>query len=201
MNTLLLFEFFYNYKSYFAIIFNNFLDFSVRYFFERNKMRVSELPKYALKPHEVKKVDMILKEYRGERGALIPVLQNIQKDLGFLPIEIQKKVAKVLDVPEKEVYGVATFYSFFSLIPRGRNNIRVCLGTACCEKGGKKIADRIGKELGIMPGQTTTDRKYSLQVNRCLGACGLAPIIVINDKVYQKVKLEEVMDIIYSYGN
>lgn len=164
-------------------------------------MRVSDLPQYSLKPNEVKKVDAILAEYKGKKGALIPVLQNIQKSIGFLPIDIQKKVARVLDVPEKEVYGVATFYSFFSLIPRGKNNIRVCLGTACFVKGGKQIADKIGAELGIKPGQTTTDRKFSLQVNRCLGACGLAPIIVINDKVHQKVKLEEVMDIIYASDN
>lgn len=164
-------------------------------------MRVSDLPKYSLKPREIKEVDSILEKYKGKRGALIPVLQNIQNSIGFLPINIQKKVAEVLNVPEKEVYGVATFYSFFSLIPRGKNNIRVCLGTACFVKGGKKIVDRIGKELGISPGQTTADRKFSLQVNRCLGACGLAPIVVINDKVYQKVKLEKIMDIVYSYDS
>ena len=110
-----------------------------------------------------------------------------------------EKCSKDLNIPEKEVYGVATFYSFFSLIPRGRNNIRVCLGTACFVKGGKKIADKISKELGIKPGQTTADRQYSLQVNRCLGACGIAPIMVINEKIYQRVKPEEVMDIIYSH--
>jgi len=116
-----------------------------------------------------------------------------------LPVAIQKKVAKELNIPDKDVYGVATFYSFFSMIPRGRNNIRVCLGTACFVKGGKKIAEKIEKELGIKPGQTTADRKYSLQINRCLGACGLAPIVVINDKVYQKIKSEEVIDLIHSH--
>ena len=118
--------------------------------------------------------------------------------VGFLPIEVQRKVAKILRIPEKDVFGVATFYSYFSMVPRGKNNIKVCLGTACFVKGGKKISDRIEKELGIQPGQTTPDRKYSLQINRCIGACGLAPIIVINDKVHQKVKPEEVMEIIYS---
>jgi len=162
-------------------------------------MRVADLPVYSLRPDEIEKVDSIIEKYKDKKGALIPILQNIQKNLGFLPINIQKKVAKELNIPEKEVYGVATFYSFFSLIPRGKNNIRVCLGTACFVKGGKKLLDKIGKELGIKPGQTTSDRKYSLQVNRCLGACGLAPVIVVNDKLYKKVKLEEVMDIVYSY--
>lgn len=162
-------------------------------------MKISELPKYELQPEEILRIEEIINKYKGKKGALIPTLHDVQNEVGFLPIEVQKKVAKDLNIPEKEVYGVATFYSFFSLIPRGRNNIRVCLGTACFVKGGKKIADKISKELGIKPGQTTADRQYSLQVNRCLGACGIAPIIVINEKIYQKIKSEEVMDIIYSH--
>jgi len=162
-------------------------------------MRIVDLPKYELNSEEIRKVDEIIKKNKGRKGMLIPVLQQIQKDVGFLPVAIQKKVAKELNIPDKDVYGVATFYSFFSMIPRGRNNIRVCLGTACFVKGGKKIAEKIEKELGIKPGQTTADRKYSLQINRCLGACGLAPIVVINDKVYQKIKSEEVIDLIHSH--
>jgi len=162
-------------------------------------MKISELPKYELQPEEILRIEEIINKYKGKKGALIPTLHDVQNEVGFLPIEVQKKVAKDLNIPEKEVYGVATFYSFFSLIPRGRYNIRVCLGTACFVKGGKKIADKISRELGIKPGQTTADRQYSLQVNRCLGACGIAPIIVINEKIYQKVKPEEVMDIIYSH--
>ena len=162
-------------------------------------MRTTDLPKYDLKSKEIRRINQIIKEYMGKKGALIPVLQKIQKDIGFIPIEAQRKVAKMLGVPEKDVYGVSTFYSFFSMVPRGRNNIRVCLGTACFVKGGKKIADKITKELKIKPGQTTADRRYSLQINRCLGACGIAPIVVINDKIYKKVKPGEIMDIIYSY--
>ncbi len=161
-------------------------------------MQITGLPKYELKSEEIRKIDKTLKEYKGKKGALIPVLQAIQKDIGFIPVEIQKKVAKVLGIPEKDVYGVSTFYSFFSMIPRGKNNIRVCLGTACFVKGGKRIVDKIVKELEIKPGQTTADRKYSLQINRCLGACGLAPTVVINDKIHQKVNPKEVMDLIYS---
>jgi len=162
-------------------------------------MQISELPKYELQPEEILRIEKIINKYKGKKGALIPTLYDVQNEVGFLPIEVQKKVAKDLNIPEKEVYGVATFYSFFSLTPRGKNNIRVCLGTACFVKGGKKIADKISKELGIEPGQTTPDRMYSLQINRCLGACAIAPIIVINDKIYQKVKLDEVIDIIYTY--
>ncbi len=150
---------------------------------------------------KLKDVATHLETFNKQRGSLIPILQMVQEHLAYLPAEALQMVAEYLEINVCEVYGVATFYSFFSLIPRGKNNIRVCLGTACFVKGGKKIADKIGKELGLKPGQTTPDRKYSLQVNRCLGACGLAPIIVINDKVYQKVKLEEVMDIVYATDN
>ena len=162
-------------------------------------MRVIDLPKYDLKKEEIQKVDRAINKSKNKRGALIPVLQEIQKKIGFLPIEAQKQVALGLNIPEKDVYGVVTFYSFFTMVPRGKINIRVCLGTACYVKGGKRIIDRIGRELGINPGETTSDRMYSLQANRCLGACGIAPIIVINDKVCQKVKPEKVMDLIYNF--
>jgi len=161
-------------------------------------MRITDLPKYKLKPQEVKRIDDIIKKYKGKKGALIPVLQKIQEYISFIPVEAQRKVAETLDIPEKDVYGVSTFYSFFSMIPRGRNNIRVCMGTACFVKGGKRILDKLVKEFGIEPGQTTADRNYSLQINRCLGACGLASIIVVNDKFYQKVNPEKVIDIVYS---
>ena len=158
----------------------------------------SGLPKYELKEEEVTVIDHIISNYKNKEGALIPVLQEIQEKVGFLPVEAQRKVAKELDIPEKDVYGVVTFYSFFTMIPRGRNNIRVCMGTACFVKGAKRIVDKIEKELGIEPGQTTPDRNYSLQINRCLGACGIAPIVVVNDKVYRKVNPEKVMDVIYN---
>ncbi|TET48172.1 MAG: NAD(P)H-dependent oxidoreductase subunit E, partial [Actinomycetota bacterium] len=97
-----------------------------------------------------------------------------------------------------DVYGVVTFYSFFTMIPRGKYNIRVCMGTACFVKGGKQIAENISKGLQIEPGQTTPDRNFSLEVNRCVGACGIAPVIIINDKVYKKVDPDTVMDIVNS---
>jgi NADH-quinone oxidoreductase subunit E/NADP-reducing hydrogenase subunit HndA len=161
-------------------------------------MQIADLPKYELQLEELKRIDDIIKKYKGKKGALIPILQKIQEHISFIPIEVQRKVAKILDIPEKDVYGVVTFYSFFSMVPRGKYNIRVCLGTACFVKGSKRILDKLVKEFGIEPGQTTADRNYSLQINRCLGACGLAPVIVVNDKFYQKVNPEKVIDIVYS---
>jgi len=161
-------------------------------------MKISDLPKYELKPEEIKKIDEIIQKYKGKKSALIPILQKIQEHIGFIPVEVQKKVAKMLGIPEKDVYGVVTFYSFFSMIPGGENNIRVCMGTACFVSGGKIILEKLVKEFGIEPGQTTADRKYSLQVNRCLGTCGISPVIVVNDKFYQKVNPEKVIDIIHS---
>lgn len=162
-------------------------------------MKIKDLPKYDITKKESKTIEKILADNPRTRSALIPILQQIQEKIGFLPVEVQRKVADSLQISEKDVYGVVTFYSFFTMIPRGRNNIRVCMGTACYVKGGKKIVDSIQTELKIKPGQTTQDRKYSLQINRCLGACGIAPIVVINDKVYQKVDPAKVMDIVYSY--
>lgn len=160
-------------------------------------MGVSNLPRYELEENEVKIVDEIISRYKGKKGSLIPVLREIQENIGFLPVDIQKKVARELNLPDKEVYGVATFYSFFSMIPRGKNDIRVCLGTACYVKGGKKIVEKIEKELNISPGETTLDRKFSLNVDRCFGCCSLAPVIMINGKVLQRVDPEKVMELIY----
>ena len=161
-------------------------------------MGVLDLPEYELNEDENIKVEKIISKYRGIKNALIPVLQEMQDSLGFLPLNVQRKVAEGLDVPEKDVYGVVTFYSFFTMVPRGKHNIRVCMGTACFVKGGKQIAENISKGLQIEPGQTTPDRNFSLEVNRCVGACGIAPVIIINDKVYKKVDPDTVMDIVNS---
>ncbi len=162
---------------------------------------MADIRKKQYKPtdEDISKVDEIINRHKGKDGVLIPVLNEIQTEIGFLPVEVQRMVARQLNIPEKEVYGVATFYSFFSMTPRGRTTIKVCLGTACFVKGGKKIAERIEKELGVGPGETSEDRKYSVQINRCLGACGLAPVMVVNEKVYQQVKPQEAIDIIKSY--
>lgn len=161
-------------------------------------MGVADLPKYDLTAEEENTVENIISGFDKDRSSLIPVLQKIQDSIGFLPLDVQRRVAKGIRVPEKDVYGVVTFYSFFTMIPRGKYNIRVCMGTACFVKGGKQITENISKGLQIEPGQTTPDRVYSLQVNRCVGACGIAPVIIINDKVYKKVDPDTVMDIVDS---
>lgn len=161
-------------------------------------MGVLDLPKYELDEEENIKANKIISKYSGNKNGLIPVLQEMQDAIGFLPLDVQRKVAEGLGVPEKDVYGVVTFYSFFTMIPRGKYNIRVCMGTACFVKGGKQIAENISKGLQIEPGQTTPDRNFSLEVNRCVGACGIAPVIIINDKVYKKVDPDTVMDIVDS---
>lgn len=145
------------------------------------------------------KVAEIIEEYKGKEGSLIQILHMAQGINGYLPLELLQFIAQKLDIPLSEVHGVATFYSFFSTKPRGENTIRVCLGTACYVRGGKKIVERIKEILGIEVGDTTADQKFTLEVMRCIGACGLAPAITINDKVYKQVNPEKLQTIIEKY--
>jgi NADH:ubiquinone oxidoreductase subunit E len=145
------------------------------------------------------KLDDILEEYRYKEGGLIPVLQIAQGLFGFLPEEVLRHVAKKMDKPYSEVAGVVGFYSFFSTQPRGNNVIRVCLGTACYVRGGKQVLDSLKKELSIDVGETTEDKTFSLEVARCFGACGLAPAIMINDDVHQRVKPARIKQILAPY--
>jgi NADH:ubiquinone oxidoreductase subunit E len=144
-------------------------------------------------------LDNILDEYLDKPGALIPVLQIAQRLFGYLPQEALKKISIRLKKPYSEVAGVVTFYSFFSTQPRGKYMVRVCLGTACYVRGGKEVLNSVKKELRIDVGQTTPDRQFSIDVGRCFGACGLAPVIMINDEVFQRVKPEKVSEIISYY--
>jgi len=142
------------------------------------------------------KIDEILATYRSRRGGLIPVLQQVQEILGFLPIPVQNYIALGLGLPPSDVFGVVTFYSFFTMVPRGRHIIRVCLGTACFVKGAERLLELIGDHLNVSIGDTTEDREYSLDVVRCLGACGLAPVIVVDDTTYGQVDPKKVIDIV-----
>ena len=124
------------------------------------------------------------------------MLQQVQEILGFLPISVQNYIAQGLGLPASDVFGVVTFYSFFTMVPRGRHIVRVCLGTACFVKGSRKLIDALERHLHISMGETTEDREYSLEVVRCLGACGLAPVMVIGDKIFPKMtstKVDEVL--------
>jgi len=138
-------------------------------------------------------------EHKNMQGGLITLLSKAQQTFGYLPIEVQDYIARELDKRLSEVYGVATFYSFFSLFPKGKNIVRVCLGTACYVKGGKKILQQLEKELGIGVNQTTPDRTFSIEVNRCMGACALAPVLRVNDDIYARVSPTKVSQILSKY--
>ncbi len=136
---------------------------------------------------------------KDKQGALMPVLQEAQSKFGYMPKEVIEIISKELKVPVSEVYGVITFYSQFSLIPKGEFNVGVCLGTACYVRGAQGILNEVVKELGIGVEQTTPDMKFSISATRCLGACGLAPVLVVNDDVYGRLKPEDVKGIIEKY--
>ena len=129
----------------------------------------------------------------------MPVLQEAQEIFGYLPIEVQDFIAEELDIPITDVYGVATFYSQFSLKPKGKYRIGVCLGTACYVKGAQKVLDELSKVLNIDVGATTEDGTFTLEATRCLGACGLAPVIMINDDVYGRLEPDDIPEIIAKY--
>ncbi len=148
----------------------------------------------------LERLDEVIENYRERPGALIPVLQMAQGIFGYLPEVALKRVAKGLGKSYSEVAGVVGFYSFFSTVPRGRNLIRVCLGTACYVRGGMKVLEALKKELGIDVGETTDDREFSLEVARCFGACGLAPVITINDNVHHRVKPARIAEVLAQYA-
>jgi NADH-quinone oxidoreductase subunit E len=144
-------------------------------------------------------LDTLIDEYRGKRGALIPVLQKAQDLYGYLPKEVMRHVADGLDLPLSQVYGVATFYAQFHLKPRGRNIIRVCLGTACHVRGAAKILSRIEKELTIKSGETTQDLRYTIEPVACIGACGLAPVMMINDDTHGRLTPDKIPALLGKY--
>ena len=141
----------------------------------------------------------IIDKYRDDQGALIPVLHEVQDYFGYLPIEVQKIIAEQTGIPMSKIYGVATFYSQFNLNPKGKYQISVCLGTACYVKGAGNIMDRVQQYLGIEDGGCTPDGKFSLDSCRCIGACGLAPVMMINDKVFGRLGADDVDRILEDY--
>lgn len=138
-------------------------------------------------------------EYKGKEGSLIQVLHMAQGIYGYLPLEVQEVIADGLDIPLAEVSGVVTFYSFFATQPRGKHTIRVCLGTACYVRGGKKIVERLREILGVEIGETTKDRIFTFEVARCIGSCGLAPAMSIDDQVYKQVNPDKLEQILQRY--
>ena len=159
---------------------------------------IGTLP-FAGTAEQAEKLDAVLAEYKGKQGAVMLALQKAQEIYGYLPVEVQQMVADGLGVPLAEVYGVSTFYSMFLLSPKGKNVISVCLGTACYVKGSGKILEKIASELGISAEETSADGKFSLTACRCIGACGLAPVITINDDVYGKLTTDQIPEILAKY--
>lgn len=151
-------------------------------------------------PEQVAKLNSIIEKHKEKAGGLIPVLEEAQVCLEYLPLSVQKKIAAGLNLPLSRVYGVVTFYSFFTMTPRGKHIVRVCLGTACYVRGGKALTDTLEKQFGIKEGETTPDRMFTLESVRCLGACGLGPVIVIDDEVHGRVKPGKVKEILSQYN-
>ena len=141
----------------------------------------------------------VIERLKDEKGALMPILQEAQEIYGYLPIEVQKIIADGLNVPLEEVYGVSTFYSQFTLNPKGKYKVSVCLGTACYVKGSGAVYARLAQELGIEGGECTADGNFSLEACRCVGACGLAPVMMINGEVYGRLVPDDVPKILAKY--
>ena len=144
-------------------------------------------------------INNIIDLYKDKKGSLIQVLHLAQEIYGYLPLELQEFIAKNMDIPFSEVAGVVSFYSFFSTVPRGKHTIRVCLGTACYVRGGKRIVEYLQQKLGVDLGETTEDGLFTLEVARCIGACGLAPAMLIDNQVFRKVTINKLDKILSDY--
>ena len=156
------------------------------------------LPFNGTKEQEAKLMEVIA-QHKGEAGATIPVLHKAQEIYGYLPIEVQQMISDGLNVPLAEIYGIVTFYTQFSLNPKGEYVIGVCLGTACYVKGSGDIIEKCKEILGIDVGECTPDGKFSIEATRCIGACGLAPVLTVNEEVYGRLTVEDIPDIIKKY--
>ena len=150
-------------------------------------------------PEQEAKLIAVIDKYKDVKGKMMPILQEAQEIYGYLPVEVQRMIALKMDVSIEEVYGVSTFYSQFVLNPKGEVSIAVCLGTACYVKGSGDILDKITQILGLPAGSTTPDGKYSLEATRCIGACGLAPVLTINNEVYGRLVPADMEGILAKY--
>ena len=150
-------------------------------------------------PEQEERLRKVIDAHKGQPGATMPVLQAAQEIFGYLPEEVQIMVAEGLDIPLSEIYGVASFYSFFSLNPKGKYQISVCLGTACYVKGSGDVYAKLQEKLGIGSGECTPDGEFSLEACRCIGACGLAPVMTINEDVYGRLVPDDIEGILAKY--
>ena len=161
-------------------------------------MKVSSVPFKGTKEQEAKLLEVIAK-YKGMKGALMPIMQEAQDIYGYLPYQVQKIISDETGIPIEKIYGVATFYAQFSMSPKGKYVVAMCLGTACYVKGAGAVLEEIEKVLGIEDGGCTPDGKFSLEVCRCVGACGLAPVMIVDGDVYGKMTPDRVAGILAKY--
>ncbi len=160
--------------------------------------KISTLP-FKSTPEQDAALEAIIAKYKSDKSNLITVMQEAQDIYGYLPIEVQTKIAEGMDIPLEKVFGVATFYAQFSLSQKGAHHIAVCLGTACYVKGSGKIMEELEKQLGIKSGEITDDAQFSLDATRCIGACGLAPVLTVGDDVFGRLDEKMVAGIIAKY--
>ena len=160
--------------------------------------KLSSLPFNGTAEQEAK-LNALIEKNKSDKSRLMAVMQGAQDIYGYLPVEVQNKIAEGMDVPLEKVYGVATFYAQFALSPKGENHIAVCLGTACYVKGSGDIYNKLQEVLGIAGDECTADRKFSLAASRCIGACGLAPVLTVNEDVYGRLTTDDVAGIVEKY--
>jgi NADH:ubiquinone oxidoreductase subunit E len=160
--------------------------------------KISSIP-FKDTPEQAAKLDAVIAECTGDVSMLMHVMQEAQAIYGYLPFEVQEKIANGMNVPLEKVYGVATFYAQFALSPKGKYDISVCLGTACYVKGAQELLDELSAQLGIGAEECTPDGKYSLTACRCIGACGLAPVLTVNEDVYGKITAADIKGILAKY--
>mgnify|MGYP003316330017 CR=1 FL=1 len=160
--------------------------------------KISKIP-FKGTPEQEAQLKAVIEECKDDKSLLMHVMQQAQSIYGYLPIEVQKMIADGMDVPLEKVYGVSTFYAQFALSPKGEYNISVCLGTACYVKGAQSIIDKVTEILGIESGECSEDGKFSLEACRCIGACGLAPVMSVNDEVYGKLTADQISGILAKY--
>ena len=155
--------------------------------------------KIELRQDQIDKIDSICESFGNQEGELINVLHKSQETFGYLPAEVQEVISEKMEIPAAKVYGVVTFYSFFSMIPKGKFPVSICTGTACYVRGAETVLNEFKKQLEIEVGETSTDGKFSLSCLRCVGACGLAPVVTVGDKTYGRVAPDDVKEIISEY--
>ncbi len=160
--------------------------------------KISKMP-FRGTPEQAEKLQAVIDESKNDKSLLMHVMQQAQLIYGYLPYEVQKMIADGMDIPIEKVYGVSTFYAQFALSPKGEYNISVCLGTACYVKGSQGLLDKISEILGIGSGECTEDGKFSIEACRCIGACGLAPVLTVNDEVYGKLTTDDISGILAKY--